>query len=230
MSGTFNKIRKDQINRCFKLILIIELVVSYMALLNLISHMRDAEKYEIDKEHPILLTDDFQQFAGTPGKTTDGLQIDNPNYGEIIGFEGEISLLQFENITASFMVDCPTDLGVGSILFVDLYDFETGYDFTEQEHQVTIEKGIKAYELDFYRGAVFPPLGELRFFTAGPGAYSIKDIQVYPRILLPKISSGMIAGAVICLALTAVTCVAWFALTKRRCSGGRSFGGNALEK
>lgn len=51
-------------------LIVVELIVCYMAVLTLVSHIRGPEKYRVDSETPLLTVENFVSFAGEAAGNT----------------------------------------------------------------------------------------------------------------------------------------------------------------
>lgn len=187
-------------------LIVVELIVCYMAVLTLVSHVRGPEKYRVDTETSLLTRKDFVSFSGEEAGNT--FRFDNDASGTAVGYSAELSLQDLKGIHVSFQLDCPVEY-VGGTLYVDLYNFETGYDNAEQEFALSLEPGVNTVGFTLDPGESAPDHVQLRFFTLDPAGYDIKELAVSRVETLPKVSMGMAIVTAACFVLLGSTAVMW---------------------
>jgi len=193
-------------------LMVVEIIVCYMAVLTLVSHVRGPEKYRIAAESPLLAAEEFTSFAGEAAGGE--LRLENDASGAAVGYSAKLSLKDLEGIHVAFQTDCPAEYA-GGTLYVDLYDFEAGYDNAEQEYRLTLEQGINTADFTLHPGESAPDDAQLRFFTLDPAGYDVEGLAVSPVEALPKVSPAMTAAAISCFAVLAATAAA-YGLGKRK--------------
>lgn len=201
-----NKQRKKRQFR-LKALLIIEIIVCYMAFLNVISHARGPQNYEAVTDAPLLTASDFIGFDG--GRAEQGLVFNNQTMGAAVGYQAELSLDELERILISFTVDCPPEY-IGSTLYVDLYNDIANYDNPEQEYHLVLQEGLNNASTVLEPGKSAPENGQLRFFTVEPADYTLEDLQIYQEIPLPNVTTDMIAVAVVLFLGMGITAFIYF--------------------
>lgn len=189
-----------------KWIIIVELIVFYFALLNVISHARGPVPYQIDTSQPVVQIEDFVPMAEMGvDKTETALPFYNAVEGAVAGYQSELQLGQLQGIHISFSVNCPADYA-GNLLYIDLYNYEAGYDFPEQEYEVILQ-GDQQISFELSPGEKAPDSCFLRFFTNGLADYNLEQIQVNPVIALPRVTTAMIVAVVGSLLILVLTIV-----------------------
>ena len=191
-----------------KWLIIAEIIVCYMAVLTIISYARGPEKFKAMTDSPMIGVGDFISFNGeaVPG---DVLQIVNGTPGTVVGYSAWIALDDLDRVQISFQIDCLPEYA-GNVLYVDLYELETGYDNAEQQVSVILQEGRNEVEFSLELGENHPQRAQLRFFTLDSADYTIRDISFLMLKLRPKVSVGIIAGAVVCFLLLAGTGRVWW--------------------
>lgn len=202
-----------------KILLIFEAVVCYMALLNIVSHMRVPQQYGPATDAPLVGVSDFIGFDG--GGTEKGLLLENQTPGTAVGYQSELTLSGLDSIYLSFSVDCPAEYA-GGLLTVDLYNYESNYDSMEQEYQISLKAGTNEVEFIFKPGEWAPEKAQLRIFTLDAADYEVRNFQAYQGTLLPKVSFAMIAVPVVCFAVLCLTGILY-------CHGGKVKNGRPVE-
>lgn len=191
--------------RKIKWFLIVESIVFYFSLLNLISHARGPAQYEVQWDTPLVQMESFQPFFDMGVSITENcLPIVNPNDGTAAGYQCEMSLQDVGAIYVQFKIDCPAEQA-GSMLIVDLYNGEAGYDSPEQEQQVILQAGINDFQVELIPGEHAPTQGFLRIFTTNQVEYQISNLEVYNGVALPKVTLPMQWATVISGVLLAGT-------------------------
>ena len=174
-----------------KWIIIVELIVFYFSLLNVISHARGPVPYQIDTSQPVVRIEDFVPMAGMGvDKTETALPFYNAVEGAVAGYSGALSLKDVECLSIQFQIECPTKFA-GNTLIVDLYNYESNYDNPEQEYHVVLQEGFNEISIELSPGDAAPETGELRFFTVNLAEYQIEGLKVYEKIAMPKITTPM---------------------------------------
>ena len=194
---------------------ILEGIVFYFAILNIISHMRGPTPYRIDTNAQQPQAKTFSSMT-QPGVNIqeDDLWLYNPTEGMLIGYSQRVELKNRDRIRITFRVDCPASFA-GNTLIVDLFDDETEYDSPEQEQWVTLQPGINEITVEFVPEDTAPDAAELRIFTTNSANYRITEFAVYPEMAMKKITPAMmiVAGGI---GLTWISTVAVLMYIKRR--------------
>ena len=194
-------------------LMVVEIIVCYMAVLTLVSHARGPEKYRAATDAPLLAADSFTSFTGEPAGE-DGLRLANSTAGQAVGFAAELPLESRERIQAAFLVDCPPEFA-GSILHVDLYEPDAGYDNDEQEATLVMQPGLNAVSLTLWTGENAPESSQLRFFTLDLADCGIYDLSICPVEALPKVGRGLLAAVAACFLILAATTALWAECRKK---------------
>ena len=197
-----------------KILLIFEAVACYMALLNIVSHVRAPQQYVPATDAPLVSVSDFTGFDG--GGTEQGLRLENQAPGTAVGYQAELTLSGLDSIYLRVSVDCPAEYA-GGVLFVDLYNYESGYDSPEQEYQLVLQEGANEAAFILKPGEGAPEKALLRLFTLDAAGYEVNDLQVYQEQPLPKVTGAMVAVAAILIAITVATAFVyyWISVKKR---------------
>lgn len=198
-----------------KILLIFEAVVCYMALLNIVSHIRAPQQYGPATDVPLVSISDFIGFDG--GGTEQGLLLlENQTLGTAVGYQAELTLSGLDSIYFSFSVDCPAEYA-GGTLIVDLYNYESGYDSPEQEYQLVLQEGDNEAAFSLRPGENAPEKALLRLFTVDAARYEVSGLQVYREQPLPKVTGAMVAVTAILVAITVATAFVyyWISVKKR---------------
>lgn len=188
-----------------KCIIIVELIVFYFTLLNVISQARGPIPYQIDTSQPVVQIENFVPMAEmgvTATETT--LPIYNTVEGAVAGYQSGIQLKQLDGLHISFSVNCSADY-VGNLLCIDLYNDEEGYDSPDQEYHVVLREGFQQISFDLSLGERAPDSCFLRFFTSAPADYTLEQVQVNRVVALPKVTDAMIVAVGISLVILVVT-------------------------
>ncbi len=188
------------------LLLIVELIVCYLAILAVISYWRAPAQYRALPEETLLAAADFSDFAGR-AVSGDGLLLQNNTPGNVAGYLAWLDLREVNPIAVKFALDCPKQYA-GGVLHVDLWN--EGYDNDAQEYKLALQEGINEVEIFLDKGADAPDSAQLRFFTVDLADYTVTDLRISRAEPVPKISSGLLAGMILCLVLLLVTAVALF--------------------
>lgn len=185
----------DQRRKRVKWLLVLEGIVLYFALLNIVSHARGPIPYQTDTSHPIIQIQNFKPMTEMGVDTTEvTLPIYNAKDGEPAGYTGEVSLKDLECLSIRFKLEVPAQFA-GNTLIVDLYDYESEYDNPEQESHVVLQEGVNDISIELLTGNNAPDTGELRLFTVNPADYQITDLEVFQKTAMPKVTAPMIAAA-----------------------------------
>ena len=180
-----------------KWLLILEGIVFYFALLNIVSHVRGPIPYQIDKTTPLVEMEEFQPFFDMGAVVKEKvLPIINVSEGVAAGYQTEVLLSDVDAINIQFQVNCPADQA-GSVLHVDLYNAEAEYDNPEQEQEITLQEGWNEIQFDLIKGDQAPDTAYLRLFTLNAVNYQIESLEIYRKIPLPKVTTPMAAAAIV---------------------------------
>ena len=176
-----------------KRLLIIEVLIFYFCILNLVSHARGPVPYQKDIDYPLLQAEDFQPFFDMGIAQTDAtLPLLNTTEGRATGYQGDIILTGIEGVYVSFQIECPTD-EVGKTIVVDLYNVEAGYDLPEQEKQIVLQAGLNEIDILLSPGQNAPESAQLRIFTVEAADFTITELGIFKLVRQPKITGGMMA-------------------------------------
>ena len=187
----------NQKRKRIKWLLILEGIVFYFALLNIISHVRGPIPYQIEETTPLVEMEEFQPFFDMGAVVTEkALPIINVSEGVAAGYQTEVLLIDVDAINIQFQVNCPAD-EAGSILHVDLYNAEAEYDNPEQEQEITLQEGWNEIQFDLLKGDQAPDTAYLRLFTLNAVNYQIENMEIYRKTPLPKVTNPMVAAAVV---------------------------------
>lgn len=173
----------------WKTILIAEIIISYMALLTVVSHICAPQAYRAETEAPILMTSDFVSFSGESAERE--LLFRNDTSGSAVGYQSALKLTEAERIAVTLKINCPEEYS-GCKLYVDLYESESGYDDPEQEAVLTTEAGEQEAELILYAGEQHPENAWLRIFTTDKSEFSVEKIVVSEAVPQEKVSKAML--------------------------------------
>lgn len=180
-----------------KWIIIVELIVFYFSLLNVISHARGPVPYQIDTSQPVVRIEDFVPMAEMGVDATEtALPFYNAVEGSAVGYQTEVSLQSVNPINIQFQIECPPEQS-GTTLYVDLYNFEASYDNPEQEKQIVLQEGLNQIQFDLNKGEQAPGTAYLRLFTLNVVDYQIEQLQIYEKMALPKVSTPMWVAVVV---------------------------------
>ena len=180
-----------------KWLIILEVVVFYLCLLNIISHARGPVMYKVKSEAPLLEITDFLPFIdiGVP-QTDTALPFLNTIEGRAIGYQGKLENIHIDGINISFEVVCPSAYKNTTII-VDLYNYEAGYDSPEQEKQIILNEGTNNVDIQIIPEESAPQTAWLRLFTGNCVNYEITNLKVYEEVALPRITIAMVTATVI---------------------------------
>lgn len=184
-----------------KAILIIEIIVCYMAVLTVISHIRGPEPWVLS-DAPLLRTEDFMPLNSVKPETEEVFHFQNDGKGDAVGFSAPLGLQGVERIQISFQVECSNEYA-GGLLCVDLC--AEGYDNPEQEKQIELQAGSNDVSFELSPGDGSPDYAQLRFFTVSPADFKITELRIYQVVPAPKVSLGMALFAAVCIIALVVT-------------------------
>lgn len=201
-------------NRTFwRGLLIVEVVICYMSLLNVVSHLYGPPPYQVLTEGSVLSTTDFTTFGGEVNKN-DFLPIVNEIQGNVIGYSAQLSLAGTDRVRVEFITDVPPS-AAESVLIVDLYNGEAGYDSQEQETLLVVSPGRTEQTVTLYPGETPPLQVQLRIFTDYPVNYTLQGIQVYLEAEQSKVSPAMLVFLSLSLLTTGTTICYYIGYQKR---------------
>ena len=204
----------SQKRRKTKWLLSAEGIVFYLALLNIISHIRGPVPYQVDTSQSIIQIQDFIPMAEMGVSATETvLPIYNTVDGTVAGYTAPLVFQDLECLTIQFQVNCPPEFE-GNTLIVDLYNYEAQYDNPDQEHHVVLQAGTNNISFELLPGDAAPETGELRFFTVNTADYEIEKLQVHEKTAMPKVTSPMVA-AVIVLAILWMATLCYMIIKKK---------------
>lgn len=190
-----------------KWIILIEIIVLYMSILNLISHARGPAPYKMNTEEPLLSADEMVSFPDMEGITEDGnLSIVNLTGTDGVGYAGWLSLESLEQLQVSLDVNCPDEYS-GCTLIIDLYNLEEEYDAVEQEKQVVLKPGINRIDVHIEPGETHPAQAQLRIFTMNVANLTITSFSVYSLVEMERITMPMIIVPVAFAVLLMITLI-----------------------
>ena len=197
--------KKEKIK--WKWLITAEIIVCYMAVLTVVSYVRGPERYG-PAEEPLLTEADFGDINGLPvDEAGEPFTFENQTQGEAVGCLADVDLRGMHGICISFEVDCPEE-DAGGILCTDLCNGEIGYDYLEQEYQLTLLPGHNGAGFVLDPGPEHPDTATLRFFTLDKADYRLENVQICEEILLPQVPGGLKIGVGACFLLLAVTAIA----------------------
>ena len=185
-------------------LLIFEVIVCYMALMTVVSHIRGPQRYEVISDMPLLDASDFTAFDGASAEKA--LKLSNQAPGTAVGYLAQLPLIGLERIHISFEVDCPAEYS-GGMLILDLYNYESGYDSEEQEYRLTLQEGLNEVSVSLEPGEAAPEQAQFRVFTLDAAGYEVRNLQVCQETSLPKVTPfmlGVVFGCFVVLGLTMV--------------------------
>ena len=190
-----------------KVVIITEIIICYMAVLTVVSYARGPERYG-PAEEPLLTELDFSDINGLPAELASApFTFESQGQGEAVGCLADVDLRAMHGICVSFSADCPAEYA-GGILCVDLCNGETGYDYPEQEYQLTLQAGQNEADFVLDPGQEHPDMAKLRFFTLDAAGYRLENVRIYEDVSLPKVPNGLKIGVGVCILLLAVTATA----------------------
>lgn len=175
-----------------KWLLLVETIVLYFSILNIVSHARGPVPYQMESNQPILEICDFAAMTtAEPEVVQSGMRFYNTTDGVVTGYRATLELNEVDCLNIQFQINCPAAFA-GNTLIIDLYNYEFGYDNPEQECHVVLQKGINNISIELVPGEGAPKQGELRLFTVNTADYQAENLMIYEKIALPKISFPMI--------------------------------------
>jgi hypothetical protein len=194
-------------------LLIFEIIVCYMAVLTIVSHIRGPQQYKTITTEPLVTVSDFVSFDGASMQTGNLLPFRNETLSSAVGYEAQLTLSNLDSIHISFEVYCPAEYS-GGILAVDLYDYESGYDSDEQEYDLILQEGMNTVSFSLKPGEDAPEVAQIRVFTLYTADYEVNNIQIYREIILPKVTLMMWAVVVACFTVLVATGGYWASVRK----------------
>lgn len=196
-----------------KALMVFEILICYMALLNIISHALGPQSYKVITDEPLLIASDFVSFEGENAQEQ-SLRLENQTPEKASGYSALLSLEDLERIYISFRVDCSVEQA-GTGLCVDLYDQESGYDNAEQEYRLFLQEGVNEVSFALDIGETAPEKAELRIFTGDITDCEICDLQIYQCDPLKKVTLAMIFAFVGGLFVLVATAFVYHRLSKK---------------
>ena len=190
--------------RSKRALLILEAIIVYMTVMNIVSHQLSPQQYAVAEGAPLLTSGDLISFTGEQNAGDSEGHIFSDTAGAVVGFWAALDLSTLSRIHISFHVDCPAEYA-GKVLFTDLYDFESGYDNSEQEYALTLQEGANDVSVSLEPGVSAPQKAQFRIFTVDTADYSVRDVRVEREERLRKTTGGMWAAASIAVLCFAVT-------------------------
>lgn len=185
-----------------------EAIVSYLAILVLISHIRGPVQYQRLTSQPLLATTDFiaTNDEGIYEITGETIPIKNDATGVPAVYAAELTLSGLERISVSFWIDCP-ETYAGTTLHVDLCG--ENYDSDEQEYQAVLTPGVNQLSFCIEPGENAPEQANFRIFTLEPADYTVQDLEVFQMMPKPKVSLAMGAIVAILIGIWIGTVTVW---------------------
>ena len=175
-----------------KWLIIVEAIVLYIALLNVISHVRGPIPYSADTQSSLAQIEEFEpMFDMDSVVEKEKLPFQNTTEGAVVGYAAWLSLKDLNQVQVSFVVDCPSKC-VGQTLVIDLYNLEEGYDSDEQETRIILEAGLNKINVQLAPGETHPPKAQLRIFTTNAASYSIEELSVNKLVPLERVTPIMV--------------------------------------
>lgn len=194
-----------------KVVLWIETIVCYMALLTIISYIRGPQPYELIPDKTIS-TASFLSFDGQAAGQ-EFLRFQSDVEGALIGYTTQIDLNGLHGLRVSFQIICNAE-DRGNVLYVDFYNLEEGYDNPENEFQVILQEGENRIEGDLFPGKDAPQAAQLRIFTLNSSQYDVRELSVMRYEPIPKVTTGMVVAFIISAILLIGTI--WISWRKRQ--------------
>ena len=205
-------VRAEKRKKVLKWVITAEIIIFYMAVLTVVSYIRGPGRFEAVKQ-TLLTSESFVSFDGEPAGPGDVLSLKNAAPGTAVGYQAEVDLADRDAIQISFHTECP-EIYAGSVLHIDLYDPETGYDGPEQEYEMVMQAGENEAAFMLDPGPEHPETAQLRFFTLDRADYQLEGLEILRAKALPKLTTGGWAGVALCFLLLAGT--AAYAILPRR--------------
>lgn len=202
-----------------KRVMICELILCYMAILAMISHIRAPQPYETIMKTSLLEINDFESFDGSAviGQT---MTIKNGAEEQLVGYQAPLQLVGLERIRIMFQIDCDILAEGDNLLSVDLYEAKSGYDFAEQENVLHLKEGINEISVNLPIGENAPDTAMLRLFTLDQADWTIHSFHVYEEVPEPKVTPALIITPVALLTVFGITVFVYgFILKKARRNG-----------
>lgn len=206
----------------WKGIIIAEVIVCYLAGLAVVSYIRGPERYQVVEGAPQPQTEEFVSFDGAPAEAGGILALENVDPGKAVGYMTRMRLRESEKIQISFQIECPAEFA-GGTLYVDLYNYEAGYDNPEQEYQLIVREGHNEAEFLLTPGERSPEEASLRIFTLDPAGYRLENVRVSCVQQQGKVPVELYIGAILCFVLLAVTASMWMIDQEEEKKGGRQY-------
>lgn len=190
-----------------KKLLIVELIVCYLGILTVISHICGPQPYEVDRNNTLLSSQEFIPYGETT-VTNGSITLVNSVEGGSTGCGALLSLVGLERIYIEFDIICPLEYDTGS-LAIDLYDETSGYDYGDQEYMHAVQEGREHVAFMLETGEYAPEQAQVRFFTTNVSNWEIENLQIYRVYPVPKVSATMIISVVVLLFIFVGTAVCY---------------------
>ncbi len=162
-----------------KALLIVAIIFFYFVFLTFVSHARAPVQYGPDLEAPpIASTGDFEVLSAPETVSLEDRSIVLCNPEESVAAIGtRLNLSDLQKVYVEFSVNCPADC-VGTVLVVDLFDGDAGYDAPEQEFSTMLRVGVNKIGQVIDKGVNAPEEAWLRIFTTQRATFEIEDVVV----------------------------------------------------
>lgn len=197
-----------------KRVMICELILCYMAILVMISHIRAPQPYETIMQTSLLEMNDFESFDGFT-VIDQTMTIKNGAEDQLVGYQAPLQLAGLERIRIMFQIDCDILAEGDNLLSVDLYEAESGYDYAEQENVLRLQEGINEISVSLPIGENAPDAAMLRLFTLDQADWTIHSFHVYEEVPAPKVTPAMIITPIALLTFFGITVFAYGFISKK---------------
>jgi len=205
--------RNRKKNVWLKGVLIFEVIVCYMAVLNIVSHLRGPQQYVVISDVPLLTASNFIPFGENDVQEASTLQINNEVQGVPTGHWANLPLSRLNRIFISFQLECPQKYA-GGILSTDLYNEACGYDREDQEFRLTLQEGLNDVSAWIDVSDSAPDEAQLRIFTVDIADYEVTDLGIFQAVPVPRVTVGMTAVTIVCFLLLGTTLVLYWRVSR----------------
>lgn len=186
--------KKSQKKIHWKGILILEAIIFYFAILNVISYMRAPAVYE-RAEEPLIQTEEFQPYVQMGSVTENILPLVNQQEGTVVGYEKDISSEGLEQLQIQCHIDCPEQY-LDAAIFIDLYQ-ESGYDDPQREQVINLKSGSNDIDVCLEVGDNPPETILVRLFTPSVIDVEIENLQVFEMVKTNRVHPAMYGAVII---------------------------------
>lgn len=179
-----------------KWLIIVEVIIFYFTILNVVSHARGPIQYTVDADSPLLKIEDFTPLSSEQEKFKDDLKLINSAQGIAVGYIADLELTNLDDISVNFQINCPDEVA-GGTLFIDLCNGELGYDNPEQEYSLQLAAGVNNISCQINKGETAPSEAQFRIFTLDKANFSVEQLKVEKAIPAPSVTQPMILAIII---------------------------------